>query len=91
MEGEGEEYYDEVDEEEFAQHSQSNRKQQSAQKSNTSTDTVVFDIGTHTCKVGFCSSEFPDAVVPSLLGFPKSSGEKSQLTEIYLGTEAYKK
>lgn len=80
------ESYDQVDEQlGFNQSNQSNSDPNIHQN-----QTVIFDIGTHACKAGFSSCNFPDAVIPSLIGIPKQSDNQSQNTDIYLGTEAYK-
>jgi actin-related protein len=54
--------------------------------------TVVFDIGTRSCKVGLASSNFPEVNCPSIIGLPRYNGKiSSELCskeEIYIGKEA---
>ena len=95
MEAEGEDYeFLDNSQNEYENDSQNlefNESKHSSKRHTNQFDNVIFDIGTHTCKVGFSSSDFPDAVVPSVLGFPKIAEGESQNTELYLGTEAYKR
>ena len=91
-EGEYENHHDSQNEyENDSENLEFDENQRQSQRHTNQFDNVVFDIGTHTWKVGFSSSEFPDAVVPSVLGFPKQTENESQNTELYLGTEAYKR
>ena len=62
------------------------------QNSEDLVSTVIFDIGTHSCKLGYASSNFPEVNLPSVIGMPKYNGKISsdlcQKDEIYVGMEA---
>lgn len=70
-----------------------NDLQEESQESEDMVSTVVFDLGSHTCKVGYASSNFPEAVVPSIVGMPKYNGKISRelcnQDEIYVGMDVF--
>ena len=56
-------------------------------------NTVVFDMGSFSCKAGYASQNFPEVDCRSLIGIPKYNGKiSSELCnkdEIYIGDEAF--
>ena len=64
----------------------------SSQGSEELVSTVVFDMGSHSTKVGYASSNFPEVDCPSVIGLPKYNCHISEQLcnkdEIYLGHNA---